>query len=111
MKNHFEIFRTGKFRLDSACWDNGERDVFYRVQIRRPNLDANGFVIDNRQIENFIQDNFNGQRFPGMSCENVANIICSHLCKQIPDFHFVRVSITGNPEATWLTAESFGGAA
>lgn len=78
--------------------------LHYRVLIETSpdHLDENGFIIDN----NRVHDYFLGHRFEDRfwSCEEIAMRACEFFVKHIAGLKQIEVSISGNPNAAWLTS-------
>lgn len=99
----YRLERTIEFEMDSYCWEDGKRTLVCHITITTPKLDAEGFVFDNRRIENYFNENFNGQT-KKVSCEHIAGEILQFFCDSLPECKGVEVKVSGAPDKTWLSA-------
>lgn len=99
----FQLERRVNFNCDSFCWTDGPKQLTCHILIITPKLDAEGFVFDNRAIERYFADNFEG-KIMKLSCENIAQTILAWFCEQLPDCQRIEIGVSGNPEATMLKA-------
>ena len=66
-------------------------------------LNSDNFVMDNRAVETYFAEKYEGKTL-AMSCESIAQAVLDDLCQWVLDCMVMEVGITGNPDATWLTA-------
>lgn len=99
----YTILRTGTCKLTSWCWESGLLTLHWKVFAATNRLDAYGFVMDNRMIENYFHDTFEGKTLEA-SCEMIASNALVALCCRVEGCLLIEVSVSGNPDVTWLTA-------
>lgn len=100
----FRLERTVNFDCDSFCWTDGPKTLTCKIQICTFHLDSDGFVFDNREIEEYIGKEFGGKVIKE-SCERIAERILGWLCSRLPNCRSIKVGVTGNPAVTLLSAE------
>lgn len=107
-----QITRTGTFivspdaRPEHVCGTLNNHILHYQVLIESTPeyLDHHGFIIDNNAIHDYFVSTY--QRCSKFrSCEWIAMRACEHFSTLVTGCTRVRVQISGNPTAAWLTAE------
>lgn len=101
-KPTFKLERKGTFPFNSYCWVDGPKEISYEIEIVTGELDGNGFVFDNREIEKYFENHFKGEA--PLSCEEMAEEALYHFCDLLPSCLSITVKITGDPQLTWLCA-------
>lgn len=78
--------------------------LHYRVMIETSpdHLDENGFIIDNNAVHDYFLNHRFEPRF--WSCEEIAMRACEYFVRHIAGLKQIEVSISGNPNAAWLTS-------
>lgn len=99
----FRLERKGQFQFDSYCWTDGPKTLHFEIEITTRQLDKEGFVFDNRAIERYFEENFQGKT-EKVSCERIAEQILYYLCEKLPDCQGCTVKVSGSPDVTWLSA-------
>lgn len=99
----YKLERKGTFQFDSYCWTDGPKELAFEIIITTKQLDSEGFVFDNRKIEEYFKENFDGKRVK-VSCERIAETILFYLCEALPNCEGCCVKVSGKPDATWLSA-------
>lgn len=103
--------RTGKFTViwktdaTTQCGQTGNNILDYKVVLETSDkhLDQHGFIIDNNRVHAyFVKKYGNVEKF--VSCELIAAEACRTFRKHMPNLYSISVSISGNPNAAWLTA-------
>lgn len=79
--------------------------LHYKVSIDATpaQLDSRGFIIDNNDIHKYFLGYKKTPIF--RSCELIALDACNYFARKLKGFVTIRVSISGNPQAAWLTSE------
>lgn len=104
--------RTGEFSVNwtgnnsTQCGTLGQSVISYRVAIETTadKLDVNGFIIDNNEIHAYFVEHYR-HVVDFESCELIATKACKYFHDKVNSLYMVRVAISGNPSAAWLTAE------
>lgn len=99
----YKLERTIEFEMDSYCWEDGKRKLICHISIVTGKLDSEGFVFDNRRIEQYFSENFDGQA-KKVSCEHIAGEILQFFCDSLPECRGVEIKVSGAPDKTWLSA-------
>lgn len=102
--------REGSFAYNPSASDAGRCGtpknlvLHYRVllEVASDGLDRNGFIIDNNLVHDYFRHYESETRF--WSCEEIAMRACEHFAYRLHRPTKIEVSISGNPNAAWLTS-------
>lgn len=107
------VNRTGEFTI-AGCTDGPQcgsmvsRNYKYHVAItgESGDLDREGFIIDNIEIDRYFMDRYEGKEISATSCENIALVALLHF-QNITKGMRVKVTISGS-EHSFIEAEVAG---